>query len=64
MTDKFSFEQALEALKAGQPITGKDSVLSVLWAARCISLLAIPIKATYLSPKAPVTVDKSRGRQG
>ncbi len=52
MTDKFSFEQALEALKAGQPITGKDSVLSVLWAARCISLLAIPIKAAYLSPKA------------
>ena len=30
MTEKFDFEQALEALKAGQPITGKDSVLSPL----------------------------------
>jgi len=30
MTEKFNFEQALEALKAGQPITGKDSVLSPL----------------------------------
>ena len=27
MTEKFDFEQALEALKAGKPITGKDSVL-------------------------------------
>lgn len=30
MTDKFDFEQALEDLKAGKPITGKDSVLSPL----------------------------------
>ena len=30
MTEKFDFERALEALKAGQPITGKDSVLSPL----------------------------------
>ena len=30
MTEKFDFEQALEALKAGRPITGKDSVLSPL----------------------------------
>ena len=30
MTEKFDFEQALEALKAGKPITGKDSVLSPL----------------------------------
>jgi len=30
MTEKFDFEKALEALKAGQPITGKDSVLSPL----------------------------------
>ncbi len=30
MTEKFDFEQALEALKAGKPITGKDSVLSAL----------------------------------
>ena len=30
MTEKFDFEQALEALKGGQPITGKDSVLSPL----------------------------------
>ena len=27
MTEKFDFEKALEALKAGKPITGKDSVL-------------------------------------
>ena len=30
MTEKFDFEQALEALKAGKPITGKDRVLSPL----------------------------------
>jgi transposase-like protein len=30
MTEKFDFEQALEALKAGKPITGKDSVLGPL----------------------------------
>ena len=30
MTEKFDFEQGLESLKAGQPITGKDSVLSPL----------------------------------
>jgi len=30
MTEKFNFEKALEALKAGKPITGKDSVLSPL----------------------------------
>jgi hypothetical protein len=30
MTEKFIFEQTLEALKAGKPITGKDSVLSPL----------------------------------
>ena len=30
MTEKFDFEQALEAFKAGKPITGKDSVLSPL----------------------------------
>jgi putative transposase len=30
MTEKFDFEQVLEALKAGKPITGKDSVLSPL----------------------------------
>lgn len=30
MTEKFNFEQALEALKAGKPITGKDSILSPL----------------------------------
>ena len=30
MTEKFDFEKALEALKAGKPITGKDSILSPL----------------------------------
>ena len=30
MTEKFDFEKALEALQAGKPITGKDSVLSPL----------------------------------
>ena len=30
MTEKFDFEKALLALKAGKPITGKDSVLSPL----------------------------------
>jgi putative transposase len=30
MTKKFNFEQALKALQAGKPITGKDSVLSPL----------------------------------
>ena len=30
MTEKFNFEQALEALKSGKPITGKDSVLGPL----------------------------------
>ncbi len=30
MTEKFDFEQALAALQAGQPITGKDSILSPL----------------------------------
>ena len=30
MTKKFDFEKALEALQAGKPITGKDSVLSPL----------------------------------
>ena len=30
MTEKFDFEKALEALKAGKPITGKDSVISPL----------------------------------
>ena len=30
MTKKFDFEQVLVALKAGQPITGKDSVLAPL----------------------------------
>jgi len=30
MTKKFDFEQALKALQAGKPITGKDSVLSPL----------------------------------
>ena len=30
MTEKFNFEQALEALKAGKPITGKDSILCPL----------------------------------
>ena len=27
MTEKFDFEQALEALKGGKPLTGQDSVL-------------------------------------
>ena len=27
MTEKFNFEQALEALKGGKPLTGQDSVL-------------------------------------
>ena len=27
MTKKFDFDQALEALKGGQPFTGQDSVL-------------------------------------
>ncbi len=30
MTEKFDFEQALADLKAGKPITGKDSVLGPL----------------------------------
>ena len=30
MTEKFDFEKALEALKSGKPITGKDSILSPL----------------------------------
>ncbi len=27
MTEKFDFEQALEALKSGKPLTGQDNVL-------------------------------------
>jgi len=30
MTEKFDFEQALEALRSGKPLTGQDSVLSPL----------------------------------
>ena len=30
MTEKFDFEKALEAMKNGKPITGKDSVISPL----------------------------------
>ena len=30
MTEKFDYEQALADIKAGKPITGKDSILSPL----------------------------------
>jgi transposase-like protein len=69
MTEKFNFEQALEALKAGQPITGKDSILSPLikrlteaaLEAEIDTHLAQEVKANRKNGKSRKTMKSSSG---
>ena len=53
MTEKFDFEQALADVKAGKPITGKDSVLGLLTKQLTEAALEVEIDTHLAQEVAP-----------